>query len=44
MQNAINKASRIKMSVRYLGGRAYLVVAPRGHRYTVRLEMHNGPC
>ena len=42
MQNAINKASRIKMAVRYLGGRAYLVVTPSRHAYTVRFEMHNG--
>lgn len=42
LQNAINKASKIKMAVKLLGGRAYLVVTPQGHRYTVRFETIEG--
>lgn len=38
LQNAINKASRIKCSVKLQGGREYTVVTPAGHRYTVRFE------
>jgi hypothetical protein len=40
--NAIEKSKRIKMSVRYLGQRAYLVITPANHQYTVRFEMING--
>jgi hypothetical protein len=42
LQNAINKARRIKMAVKLIGQRAYLVVTPQGHKYTVRFEMHDG--
>ena len=41
-QNAINKASRIKMAVKFLGNRSYLVVTPQAHKYTVRFEMVDG--
>ncbi len=36
--NAIEKSKRIKMSVKYLGSRAYLVITPANHQYTVRFE------
>jgi hypothetical protein len=38
LQNAIEKSRRIKMSVRYLGSRAYLVITPAKHEYVVRFE------
>jgi hypothetical protein len=40
--NSIKKAAKIKCSVRQLPGRAYLVTTPKGHRYTVRMEMYGG--
>jgi hypothetical protein len=40
--NAIEKSKRIKMSVRYLGERQYLVITPQNHQYTVRFETING--
>ena len=42
LQNAINKASRIKMTVKLLGSRSYLVVTPQAHKYTVRFENVDG--
>lgn len=42
LQNAIEKSKRIKMSVRYLGERAYLVITPQRHEYVVRFEQHDG--
>jgi hypothetical protein len=42
LQNAINKARRIKCAVKVLGSRKYLVVTPERHRYTVRFEVING--
>jgi hypothetical protein len=42
LQNAINKASKIKMTVKLLGARVYLVVTPQGRRYTVRFETIEG--
>ncbi len=42
LQNAIDKASRIKMTVKLLGSRSYLVVTPQAHKYTVRFQMHRG--
>jgi hypothetical protein len=42
LQNAINKARRIKCAVNVLAGRAYLVVTPQGHSYTVRFDQING--
>ena len=42
LQNAINKASRIKMAVKFLGNRSYLVVTPQAHKYTVRFENVDG--
>lgn len=42
LQNAINKARRIKCAVKVLSGRAYIVVTPQQHRYTVRFEQING--
>lgn len=41
-QNAINKARRIKCTVKTLAERAYLVITSQNHAYTVRFEMHNG--
>ncbi len=40
--NAIEKSKRIKMSVRYLGERQYLVITPQQREYTVRFEVING--
>jgi hypothetical protein len=40
--NAIEKSKRIKMSVRYLGERQYLVVTPQNHNYVVRFETQEG--
>jgi hypothetical protein len=40
--NAIEKSKRIKMSVRYLGQRAYLVITPQNHNYVVRFETQEG--
>jgi hypothetical protein len=40
--NAIEKSNRIKMSVRYLGSRAYLVITPAKHEYVVRFETQDG--
>ena len=42
LQNAINKARKIKCTVKALGERAYLVVTPQNHRYTVRFEIFEG--
>jgi len=42
LQNAINKARRIKCAVKVLTGRAYLVTTPQRHTYTVRFEQING--
>jgi hypothetical protein len=38
LQNAINRAGKIKMTVKYLGGRTYLVITPEFHKYVVRFE------
>jgi hypothetical protein len=40
--NAIEKSKRIKMSVRYLGERQYLVITPQNHNYVVRFETQEG--
>jgi hypothetical protein len=42
LQNAINKARRIKCAVKVIGSRAYVVITPQAHRYVVRFEMLNG--
>ncbi len=42
IQNEINRASNIKMTVKYLGGRTYLVITPESHRYVVRFETIEG--
>jgi len=42
LQNAINRAAKIRMTVRYLGGRTYLVITPESHRYVVRFETIEG--
>ena len=42
IQNAINKARRIRCAVKVLAGRAYLVTTPQAHSYTVRFETVNG--
>jgi hypothetical protein len=42
LQNAINQASQIKMTVKYLGGRTYLVITPEAHKYVVRFETIEG--
>jgi hypothetical protein len=42
LQNAINKARRIKCAVKLLSGRTYLVTTPQRHTYTVRFEQING--
>jgi hypothetical protein len=42
LQNAINKARRIRCAVKVLADRAYLVTTPQQHRYTVRFEMRGG--
>jgi hypothetical protein len=42
LQNAINKARRIKCAVKVLADRAYLVITPQQHRYIVRFEQLNG--
>jgi hypothetical protein len=42
LQNAINKARRIKCAVKVLADRAYLVITPQQHRYIVRFEQING--
>ena len=42
LQNAISKASRIKMRVEFLGNRSYLVITPQSHKYTVRFETRDG--
>jgi len=42
IQNALARASKIKMSVRYLGGRTYVVITPEAHRYVVRFETIEG--
>jgi hypothetical protein len=42
LQNAINKACRIRCAVKVLAGRAYLVTTPQQHAYTVRFEQING--
>jgi hypothetical protein len=42
LQNAINKASRIKCAVKLSGSRSYLVITPQGHRYTVRFRTFDG--
>jgi hypothetical protein len=42
LQNASNKARRIRCAVKVLAGRAYLVTTPQQHAYTVRFEQING--
>jgi hypothetical protein len=42
LQNAINKARKIKCTVKTLAARAYLVITPQNHAYTVRFEQING--
>jgi hypothetical protein len=42
LQNAINKARRIRCAVKVLGSRVYLVETPQKHRYTVRFETRDG--
>lgn len=42
LQNAINKARRIRCAVKTIGQRAYLVTTPQRHAYTVRFETING--
>ncbi len=42
LQNAINKARRIKCAVKVIGSRAYVVITPNAHRYVVRFEIWNG--
>ncbi len=42
LQNAIARATKIKMTVKYLGGRTYLVITPEAHRYVVRFETIDG--
>ncbi len=42
LQNAINKARRIRCAVKVLGSRMYLVVTPQKHSYTVRFETRDG--
>jgi hypothetical protein len=42
IQNAIARATKIKMTVKYLGGRTYLVITPEAHRYVVRFETIDG--
>jgi hypothetical protein len=42
LQNAINKAKKVKCFAKHIGNRRYLVVTPQNHRYTVRMEMHDG--
>ncbi len=42
LQNAIARATKIKMTVKYLGGRTYLVITPESHKYVVRFETIEG--
>jgi hypothetical protein len=42
IQNAIARATKIKMTVKYLGGRTYLVITPEFHKYVVRFETIDG--
>ena len=42
IQNAIARATKIKMTVKYLGGRVYLVITPESHKYVVRFETIDG--
>jgi hypothetical protein len=42
LQNAINQASQIKMTVKYLGARTYIVITPEAHKYVVRFETFEG--
>jgi hypothetical protein len=42
IQNAIARATKIKMTVKYLGGRTYLVITPESHKYVVRFETIEG--
>lgn len=42
IQNAIAKARRAKCHVRRLSGRTYEVLTPKGRRYTVRCDEHDG--
>jgi hypothetical protein len=42
LQNAISRAATIKMSVKYLGARTYLVITPESHKYVVRFETIDG--
>jgi hypothetical protein len=42
LQNAIARATKIKMTVKYLGGRTYLVITPEFHKYVVRFETIEG--
>jgi hypothetical protein len=42
MENAVRKAKQVKCHARSLGGRRYEVTNPRGHRYTVRMELRDG--
>ncbi len=42
IQNAIHRTTQIKMAVKYLGGRTYLVITPEAHKYVVRFETIEG--
>lgn len=42
IQNAIEKARRVRCHVRRVAGRTYESVTPKGHRYTVRCEERAG--
>jgi hypothetical protein len=42
IQNAIAKAKQAKCHVRRLVGRTYEVLTPKGRRYTVRCDEHEG--
>jgi hypothetical protein len=42
MQNAIEKAKRVKCAVKLFGSRAYLVVNPKGRTYKVTFYMRDG--
>lgn len=42
LQNAINKARKVKCTVKLLSGRAYLITTPQQHRYVVRFEEFDG--
>ena len=42
LQNAINRASRIKMTVKYLGGQTYRVITLELNRYVACFETIEG--